>query len=142
MKEKLRWQYRFDNFRRSYLLLQEAVEKNQTETLDQLAKEGIIQRFEYCMELAWKTVKDYLENEGLVFPQITPKAVLKEAFACNLLSNGESWISALDARNKMSHTYDFKTFEVVIADITKKYLSCFGELYEKLFAIYQGLPDE
>lgn len=142
MKEKLRWQYRFDNFQRAYALLREAIEKYQEQKLEPLEKEGIIQRFEYCTELAWKTMKDYLENEGIVFEQITPKAVFKEAIACKLLSDGQSWMNILDARNKTSHTYNFETFETVIVDITKKYLSCFGELYEKLFIVYQEFSNE
>lgn len=62
-------------------------------------------------------MKDYLESQNLVFSQVTPRAVLKEAIAGNLISDGESWMSALDARNKLSHTYDFKKFEAVIEEI-------------------------
>ena len=92
----------------------------------------MIQRFEYCTELAWKTVKDYLENQNVVLEQITPRAVIKEAVAAKLLSRGEDWMNALDARNKMSHTYEFRKFESVIKQIEATYLNLFGELYEKL----------
>ncbi len=131
-EEKERWHYRFDNFKRAYLLLREAVESHQRGQLNQLAKEGMIQRFEYCTELAWKTIKDYLESQNVVFEQITPRAVVKEAVAAKLVSNGEDWMSALDARNKMSHTYDLKQFDAVIEKIEATYLNCFGELHEKL----------
>ena len=131
-EEKPRWQYRFDNFKRAYFLLQEAADSNRDGELEQLAKEGMVQRFEYCMELAWKTVKDYLESQGVVFGQITPRAVLKDAIAAKLLTDGEGWMQALDARNKMSHTYNFRTFDAVIEDIQDRYLACFGELYETL----------
>ena len=137
--EKKRWQYRFDNFKRAYFLLQEAVEIYREIELNQLAKEGMIQRFEYCTELAWKTVKDYLENQNVVFEQITPRAVIKEAVATRLLSRGEDWMNALDARNKMSHTYDFSKLESVIKQIEAKYLNLFGELYEKLSEEYGQL---
>ncbi len=137
--EKKRWQYRFDNFKRAYFLLQEAVESYREEELNQLAKEGMIQRFEYCTELAWKTVKDYLENQNVVLEQITPRAVIKEAVAAKLLSGGEDWMNALDARNKMSHTYEFSKFESLIKQIEAKYLNLFGELYEKLSEEYGQL---
>ena len=140
--EKLRWQYRFDNFKRAYFLLQEAAESCEEGSLSQLAKEGMIQRFEYCMELAWKSIKDYLEFRNVVFEQITPSAVIKKAFAAKLIQDGEGWMKALAARNKMSHTYDFKKFEAVIQEITQKYLACFGQLYETLAAEYQNLQDE
>ena len=137
--EKKRWQYRFDNFKRAYFLLQDAVENYREEELSQLAKEGMIQRFEYCTEFAWKTVKDYLENQNVVLKQITPRAVIKEAVAAKLLSRGEDWMNALDARNKMSHTYEFRKFESVIKQIEATYLNLFGELYEKLSEEYGQL---
>ena len=131
-REKARWQYRFANFSRAYVLLQEANDLNSESNLDQLGKEGMVQRFEYCAELAWKTIKDYLEDRGLVLPQITPRAVIKEAVAAKLIERGDDWMNLIDSRNEMSHTYDFKRFEAVIKKINKKYLPCFGELYEKL----------
>ena len=131
-REKSRWQYRFANFSRAYVLLQEANDLNSESNLDQLGKEGMVQRFEYCAELAWKTIKDYLEDRGLVLPQITPRAVIKEAVAAKLIERGDDWMNLIDSRNEMSHTYDFKRFEAVIKQINKKYLLCFGELYEKL----------
>ena len=133
-KDKPRWQQRFDNYKRAYFLLQEAIETRSQTSLNQLEKEGIIQRFEYCCELAWKTIKDYLESQNIVFSQITPRAVLKEAIASKLISNGQNWMEALDTRNAMSHTYDFKKFEKAIEEIAKKYLKCFSELYETLAA--------
>ncbi len=130
--EKKRWQYRFDNFSRAYSLLREAAERSKAGELDQLAKEGMIRRFGLCVELAWKTMKDYLESQNVIFTQITPRAVLKESVQAKLVSDGGDWMDALDARNKMSHTYDFRKFEVVIEDIQTRYLDRFGELYEKL----------
>lgn len=123
-------------------MLREAVERNKAEELDQLAKEGMIQRFELCVELAWKTMKDYLESQNVVFSQITPRAVLKESVAGRLISDGESWMSALDARSKMSHTYDFKKFEVVIEDIQTRYFDCIGEFHEKLSEAYMDIEDD
>ena len=131
-QEKLRWQYRFDNFKRSYFLLQEAADRYSEKSLDQLGKEGMIQRFEVCMELAWKTIKDYLEHQNTVFSQVTPNAVIREAVIAKLIDDGEGWMMALDARNKMSHTYDFKKFETVLEEVVARYLQCFGQLYEVL----------
>lgn len=130
---KPRWQYRFDNFKRAYILLQEANEQYNTGNMTDLAKEGMIQRFEFCMELAWKTLKDYMEYNNFKFSQITPNMVIKEAFTAKIIEDGEGWMEALDARNKMSHTYDFKQFEKVLTQINQRYLECFGALYEKLF---------
>ncbi len=117
-----RWLYRFNNFQRAYTLLREAMQQAAKSGLNQLEKEGVIQRFEYGIELAWKTMKDYLEYQNIVLPQVTPRAVIKEAFAAKLISDGQAWMDALDARNKMSHTYDIEQFERVIEDIKDHYL--------------------
>ena len=127
-----RWRYRFDNYRRAFTLLREAIE--QERPLTQLEKEGLIQRFEYTMELAWKTMKDYLESENVVFGEFTPRIVIRQAFEAGIIRQGEAWLNALDARNRMSHTYNFETFERVINDIRHSYLEAFDELYEFLLA--------
>lgn len=119
--EKPRWLYRFDNFKRAFALLSEAIRTMQKRELNQLEQEGIIQRFEYTWELTWKVLKDYLEYRGVILDTVTPAAVIKAAVAANLITNGDVWMNALDSRNKMSHTYDFKKFEKIIIDIEKHY---------------------
>ncbi len=128
-EEKPRWIYRFDNYKRAFTLLREAIETMEERELTQLEKEGLIQRFEYTWELAWKVLKDYLNHEGLVLDKITPASVIKAAFEAKIISNGDVWMNALDARNKMSHTYNLKKFEEVIADIRSDYLNILDDLY-------------
>ena len=70
----IRWKQRFQNFDRVFVLLRSAME-NGPDALNPLEKEGVIQRFEYCFELAWKTMKDYLEEGGFVFAAVTPRLV-------------------------------------------------------------------
>lgn len=132
MSEKLRWHYRFDNYKRAFGLLREAMELKECRELSDLEKEGIIQRFEYTWELAWKTLKDYLENEGVVLEKVTPKSVIVNALEAKIITQREAWMSALDDRNKMSHQYCHKIFSQVIESIDKHYLTLFDALYEKL----------
>lgn len=56
-----RWLYRFDNFKRAFSLLREAINIMQERKITQLETEGAIQRFEYTWELTWLVLKDYLE---------------------------------------------------------------------------------
>ena len=46
-----------------------------------------------------------------------------------LIQNADIWLEALDARNKMSHTYDQKLFEKVMIDIDEKYMDLFFNLH-------------
>ena len=121
MSLDIRWQQRFQNFDRRLALLREAL-ANGTSALSPLEKEGVIQRFEYTFELAWKTVKDYLEENGLVISPVTPRQVLKDAFAAKVIADGQTWIDMLDHRNLLSHTYDSAIFEKAVDAIAARYL--------------------
>lgn len=127
----IRWKQRFQNFDRAFVLLRDAME-NGPSALNPLEKEGVIQRFEYCFELAWKCVKDYLESGGIVLATVTPRQVLKEAFAAKNLPDGQVWIDMLDHRNLLSHTYDQASFEKVVEAIHTRYLAAFEQLHERL----------
>jgi len=131
-KETPRWIYRFENYSRAFLLLREAIDTLASRPLTQLEKEGVIQRFEYTWELAWKVLKDYLEHTGIVLESITPAATIKAAFSAKIIADGEAWMKALDARNRMSHTYDLKEFERIIEEIKSLYIVSFSALHDDL----------
>ncbi len=100
--------------------------------MNALEKEGAVQRFESCFELAWKTVKDYLEASGFVFATVTPRQVLKDAFAAKILKEGPVWMDMLDHRNLLSHTYDSTHFNMAVDAIHRRYLNALAELHEFL----------
>jgi nucleotidyltransferase substrate binding protein (TIGR01987 family) len=97
--------------------------------LSDLEKEGVIQRFEYTFELAWKTLKDYLVYSGVAFDQITPRSVIKQAFTARIIADGQTWIDMLEQRNAMSHTYDNETFETVFRNIAERYMAALEQVY-------------
>ncbi len=127
----VRWRQRFQNFDRAFVLLRSAME-NGPGSLNALEKEGVVQRFEYCFELAWKTMKDFLEHGGFVFTTLTPRKVLKEAFAARIVADGQLWIEMLDHRNLLSHTYSLASFEKAVDAIHTRYLAGFSQLHELL----------
>jgi nucleotidyltransferase substrate binding protein (TIGR01987 family) len=133
MEQDIRWKQRFENFQRAILLLQEVPELD-IKKLSYLEKEGIIQRFEFTLELAWKTLKDKMEYDGLVLDKISPKVVLKEAFQAKYINNIERWLEMINDRNLLSHTYDFEFFEKIIPDIQLKYTPLLTDLYSTLKA--------
>lgn len=131
MEEDIRWRQRFDNFQKAMHLLRE-LKALDFKTLSQLEKEGIIQRFEFTLELAWKTLKDKMENDGLLLDKISPKAVVREAYQAKYISNVESWLKMIGDRNLMSHTYDFETFEAIIPTIIDEYVDTLNTFYISL----------
>jgi len=123
----IRWKQRFENFSKAFQRLDEAAAMN---SLSQLEKEGMIQRFEYTFELAWKTLKDYLESRGII--EKFPRDIIKTAFSNELIEAGNCWMKMLDSRNKLSHCYDEKEFEKIILLIQKEFTPAVRQLYEYL----------
>ena len=132
MSHTPRWRYRFDNFKRALALLQEVIYCKRERELSDLELEGATQRFEYTWELAWNTIKDYLEDDGVVFVTITPKQVIVKGIEAKLITHRELWMKALEDRNTLSHVYSHEKFSTAIENIDQSYLMLFEELYEKL----------
>jgi len=130
-EEDIRWKQRYENFEKAFLLLKEVIEMD-FDQLNQLEKEGIIQRFEYTFELAWKVLKDKMEDDGIVMETISPKYVVRKAFETKYIRDAETWLLMIGDRNLMSHTYNFSKFEEIILSIKKNYIIILNDLYEFL----------
>ena len=127
-----RWQQRFSNLERSYHFLLSALK---LESYTPLEISGVIKAFEFAFELSWKTLKDYLQGEGLSVN--SPRETLKEAFQLGLIEDGHLWIEMLDKRNEMSHTYDEPAAAAAVAVIKSKYQQGLVQLFTKLSALIQ-----
>ena len=123
-----RWVQRRVHFGRALALLREGVETAFEPGADPMLLEGFIQRCEYTWELAWKTLKDFLDHEGVRIARTTPPDVIRTAFSAGIIIDGQGWMDALDARNLMSHTYNAQTFAKVAADVRDVYLQLFEDL--------------
>ena len=131
MNQDIRWEQRFQNFTRVITLLKE-IEALEIDKISFLEKEGIIQRFEFTLELAWNTLKDKMEFDGILLDKISPKMVLKEAYQAKYINDIDTWLKMINDRNLVSHTYDFETFELIIPSIQKNYISVLNDLYLSL----------
>ena len=60
----IRWRQRFENFRKAFAQLSSAAALTQQRDLTDLEQQGLIQAFEFTHELAWNTLKDFLESRG------------------------------------------------------------------------------
>ena len=77
-----------------------------------LEQAGCIQYFEFCFELAWRTIKAFAERHGMS-DIVSPRDCLKAAFALHWIDDEAVWLEMLESRNKMSHTYDSESALVV-----------------------------
>lgn len=118
MNAYTRFQQRLADLKNAYDRLREATSKTQH---DDLEKDGVIQRFEFTFELAWKTLKTYLEDQGFT-DTASPKKVLQQAFRAEILENGDIWIDMLDARNSLSHLYRQEMSEKIFEKIKTEYV--------------------
>lgn len=94
-------------------------------------RDGVIQRFEFCTELSWKTIREYLLDQGYTDVN-SPKSVMKKAFADGLLQEEGAWIDLLAARNSTSHIYDEKTAAKIFQEISTQYYPMFLSLIDTL----------
>lgn len=129
----IRWQQRFSNYRKALAQLDKFIAQGE---LNELEEQGLIQCFEYTHELAWNTLKDFLENSGntAIFGS---KDATRVAFKLGLLEDGEGWMMMIQDRNKTSHTYNLETAKAIVNNITHRFFVLFVALEKKL----QSLPD-
>ena len=104
------------NFERALERLKEAVEIAQ----DELDKDGVIQRFEFTVELLWKTLKAILEYKGMEC--YSPRNCIKEAFKTSIISDDDIVLDMIEDRNLSSHIYDEKTSDEIFERIKNVYL--------------------
>jgi nucleotidyltransferase substrate binding protein (TIGR01987 family) len=115
-----RWRQRFHSFRKAFGQLISAVEITRQRELSELERQGLIQAFEFNHELAWKTLKDYLEDRGEVGIHGSKDATRK-AFSVGLLDDGDVWMEMIQSRNRSSHTYHEKTAAEIAGQIAGPY---------------------
>lgn len=130
--ETPRWVQRFQNFDGAMVLLREGIELLEDPSCHAIVGEGVIQRFEYTFELAWKTLKDFLVYRKVRLDRSGPGDVLRAAFATGYITDGPVWMEALDARNEMSHVYRRQAFDRVLADLQTRFMARFEDLYDML----------
>ena len=130
-KKDIRWQQRFKNFESAFNRFKEALAK---EDLSELERNGLVKRFEFTIEMGWKTMKDFLEEEG--FTVNSPKGTFRQAFESGYLKDAQPLIDALEVRNKLSHDYDGEYFEEAEPEIRDKIFPGLETLYK--FFVNQG----
>ncbi len=100
--------------------------------LDELMRDGAIQRFEYCIELTWKSGKKVLEAKGLQVE--VPKDVFRTMAKVGWINDAAPWFRYIEARNKTSHMYR--------DDVAKEIFAVLPEFLKDAKVLYLRLEQE
>ncbi|MEX0980466.1 MAG: nucleotidyltransferase substrate binding protein [Bacteroidales bacterium] len=124
----IRWQQRFSNYLKALAQLNRYKEKVE---LNDMERQGLIKAFEFTFELAWNTLKDYLEHQGIE-NLVGSRDAIRQAFSNNIITDGETWMNMIESRNNTSHTYNEETANEIANEVLTKYIPLFNTLDEKL----------
>lgn len=127
MSEDIRWKQRFSNFNKALTQLQKFIDKGELSELEAL---GLVKAFEYTYELAWNTIKDFLEFSGQSDIYGSRDAIRK-GFQLGLITDGDGWMDMLKSRNQTSHTYNEDTARQINNAVITRYYDLFIRLKTK-----------
>lgn len=116
--------------KKNHIKLQLSTEEDIAYTV---ARDSIIQRFEFSVEIFWKYLRLYLEeHEKVSVKTNTPRAVIRTACQARILSEEQAdvCIAMVASRNLTSHIYKEDIAEQLARDIPQYY-----ELLKQLVTI-------
>ena len=130
MGQDIRWKQRFENLQKAIERLKEALKAEQKEPSNHLYQIAVIGSFQFTYELCWKTLKDFLNYNGVDVS--LPRDVIKQAFHHQIISDGMLWIEMLEERNIMAHVYQDSAAKKALDNIKNKYVNAIFELFSFL----------
>jgi len=132
--QDVRWIQRFNHFAKALGQLRKFIKKGK---LNELEEQGLIQAFEYTYELAWNTLKDYLEEQGET-EIFGSRDALRLAFQRGLIEDGETWMDMITSRTLTSHTYNEDVARQISSAVFQQYFPQFVKLHDKLRGMKEG----
>ena len=104
-------------FRRAIAQLEAGLASARARPNEDIVRDGVIQRFEYVYELAWKMLRRHLEidnpSRGTVEAMSFPTLIRTGGEQGLIRSGWDDWSRYRDARGTTSHTYDQEKAEQV-----------------------------
>ena len=120
----VRWKQRFQNFEKAFLFFETTIDK---ESYTPIEVGGLVQAFEFTFELGWKTIKDFLYEQGLTTNY--PRETIKEGFQTDIIEDGHTWMQMLEKRNEFSHTYNEIVAKEAVKVIKHNYYPAIWQVY-------------
>ncbi len=128
MSEDIRWIQRLQNWNQA---LSHFTQYMQKEQFNDLEISGLIHCFKTNHELAWKTQKDFLMDQGYD-DLIGPKDVSLKAFEVGLVTEGGPWLDMIKSRSKIPESYQDEIAAEIADKIIDYHYSAMFELNTKL----------
>lgn len=122
---------RYEERKRELLNATERLKEALKEEENEIVIDGTLHRFEFTFELAWKTMKDYLEYSGIIDGIGSPREIIKNAFSNGIIDDGENWLKMMLARNSLSHLYDEEKSREIYLEIKETYINLLEKLNKK-----------
>jgi nucleotidyltransferase substrate binding protein (TIGR01987 family) len=129
------------NLNKAMLKLQEIVTTIEEHDQSEFFRDVLIKRYEIVWDLIWKTLKEYMEEQGYIFMP-SPRETIKKAYQENIINNEEVWLLILKERNELNHTYNEDLSIDVANKIFNIYYSEFETLLQTLNNYKKTLYDE
>ena len=127
-----RWEQKLNSYRKALRRLAEVVNVSSNRQLNEFEADGLIQRFEFTFELAWKLMKSYADYQGTDKEIMGSRDAVRWAFENGLIENSDVWMEMIKRRNDTSHTYDEDTAADVVERVKAAYFQAFVCFYERM----------
>ena len=127
-----RWEQKLTSYRKALSRLTEVVNVMKVRQLNDFEADGLIQRFEFTFELAWKLMKSYAEYQGTDKEIMGSRDAIRWAFENKLIEDSDVWMEMIKRRNDTSHNYDEDTAADVVLRVEEAYLQAFVGFYDKM----------
>ena len=100
---------------------------------DNVVLTGLVGLYEICFEQSWKMMKEILERHGFEEGATgSPKIILKTAYKANMIQDEKLWISALQERNNVTHSYNQNIALSIISQAKEKFYDMFCQLKKEI----------
>jgi nucleotidyltransferase substrate binding protein (TIGR01987 family) len=127
-----RWEQKLGSYRKALSRLAEVVNVAKVRQLNDFEADGMIQRFEFTFELAWKLMKSYAEYQGTDKEIMGSRDAVRWAFENKLIEDSDVWMEMIKRRNDTSHNYDEDAAADVIVCVKDVYFQAFVYFYQRM----------
>ena len=112
---------KYENFGNAVNRLNEANVAYKKNSDNDIYQDALIKRFEFTFELAWKTLREFMLDQGYSLEILSPKGVISFAWREGIISNEELWLDMLSSRNLSAHDYGRELSAGIADKISNRY---------------------